>query len=250
MEQEHVINKYDPFAWFYNRYWGSEYHARILPILDRAVLSKLPEQAHVLDLCCGAGHLARILNDRGFRVTGIDSSSEMLRYAETNAPGAKFMQADVREFRLEYPVDAVVCTFESLNHMMSTEDLFQVFENVCAALAKGGSFFFDLLTETAYRKNWMKSSTQIENDNVCIVQGGYDEQSKTGRSEITMFRFEKNWVRTDLLLVQKYHPPDLAEALLKRAGLMKTCRFLAGEDFEMPGDLGLGRLFFLATKGK
>src|ERR1035441_4263808 len=75
---------YDDFAWFYNRYWNEEFHALAFPILERIWLPRLPRKGRVLDVCCGTGYLAALLTARGYRVTGIDASAEMIAHARQN----------------------------------------------------------------------------------------------------------------------------------------------------------------------
>src|SRR5512138_1996823 len=98
---------YDGMGWFYDRHWRG-LCAKFMPALDRLVLRALPRGARVLDLCCGTGHLAACLTRRGFRVTGLDGSAEMLRFAGENAPRADFVRADARSFSFSQPFDAVV----------------------------------------------------------------------------------------------------------------------------------------------
>ena len=73
-----TYSDYDPFAWVYNRHWGNNFTALALLVLDRLVLPYLPARARILDLCCGTGQLARALSARGYQVTGLDGSKEML----------------------------------------------------------------------------------------------------------------------------------------------------------------------------
>src|SRR5690242_20258701 len=108
---------YDRLAWFYNKYWGAHYHGLALAVLDKILLRDLPTAAHILDLCCGTGHLTQALARRGYRVTGVDASQEMLRYARENVPAAEFIAADARDFSFRLEFDAVISTFESLNHI-------------------------------------------------------------------------------------------------------------------------------------
>ena len=138
---------YDRFARVYNRHWGGEYARRVFPLLENLVLRHLPGKARILDLCCGTGQLARILTAFDYRVTGLDWSEGMLAFARENAPAGNFISADARAFKLPGVYHAVVSTFDSLNHIMTLEELTMVFHNVHAALRKGGRFFFDLNTE-------------------------------------------------------------------------------------------------------
>src|SRR5437868_4390317 len=77
--------QYDRFASIYDRYFGT-YARRVVPALERLLLGSLPGKARILDVCCGTGQLATALTERGFIVTGIDGSREMLRLAQRNAP--------------------------------------------------------------------------------------------------------------------------------------------------------------------
>ena len=129
---------YDDFAWFYNRYWSEEFHSAAFPILARIWLDRLPPGAHILDVCCGTGYLAALVAARGFRVTGLDVSREMLVYARANAPAAEFILADAASFRLPRVCDAAVSTFDSLNHLLEPAALEAAFRNIAGSLAPGG----------------------------------------------------------------------------------------------------------------
>src|SRR5689334_20171430 len=107
---------YDAFAWLYSRYWGEEFHTAVRIPLQRAVLGRLKRGDAILDLCCGDGRLASALERRGFRVTGIDGSQEMLACARQRCRRARLILADARTFQLEPEFDAVTCMFDSLNH--------------------------------------------------------------------------------------------------------------------------------------
>ncbi len=61
----------------------------------------LPPGAQVLDLGCGSGApIARHLLDRGFAVTGVDLSAQMLRLFAAHCPQARALQGDIAELEL------------------------------------------------------------------------------------------------------------------------------------------------------
>jgi SAM-dependent methyltransferase len=214
-----VYSEYDPFAWIYNKHWGNTFLPVVMPILDNVVLSKLPRNARILDLCCGTGQMAQQLTALGYRMTGIDGSPEMLSYARENAPGVEFLLADARWFELRHKYSAVVSVFDSLNHIMSTKELGAVFLHTYKALRNGGLFMFDLNTEPGYFYEWNGDFSIVEDDHVCTVRSIYDTSSRIASFDATIFRLKDNsWYRHDVTLYQKCHTTASVKSALKSAG--------------------------------
>ena len=72
----------------------------------------------VLDLACGTGILTAILAERGYDMTGIDLSPEMLSTARENCPeSVLLLLQDITAFELYGTVGAVLCSLDSLNHL-------------------------------------------------------------------------------------------------------------------------------------
>lgn len=244
---------YDSFAWFYNRHWGKDFHRQTLGILDRLLFPRLAAGARVLDLCCGTGQVTAEIAARGYRVAGLDGSEQMLCHARENVPGADFVLADAREFSFAEPFDAAISVFDSLNHIASLEDLGRVFENVARALSPGGWFLFDLNRENAYRYFWNGPWAIVEEESACISRGSFDEESGVARCDLTLFRREGEWRRTDTVLFQKCHPVPGVTGALERAGFERVDLYDSA-DLGMTGDIACARTFFVgqrpATSGK
>jgi SAM-dependent methyltransferase len=244
------MSAYDRFAWYYNKYWASgpnSFVMRALPILDRLLLSSLPQGARVLDLCCGNGQLAAELTKRGIEVTGIDASAVLLDYARQNAPGAEFLLADARTFALPATYHAVLSTFDSLNHILEREELLKVFANVSAALIPSGRFLFDLNMDAGYRARWRGSFGVVDAAHVCVVQSAYAPAEGLGQMVFTMFdQSTEGWQRSDITMFQHAYAQDEVFATLHDAGFVGT----VGKDAET--ELGMagtpGRMFFLTEK--
>lgn len=87
----------------------------VTPDLE-ALTKRLAAGAAILDAGCGSGYIASILEDKGFRVTGIDISAVMLELARTNSPGSDFVKMNMKD--LDFPrdsFDGVIC-FYSIFH--------------------------------------------------------------------------------------------------------------------------------------
>ena len=247
-----IYSSYDPFAWIYNKHWGNSFLPVVLPILDNLVLTKLPENARILDLCCGTGQMAEKLKTMGYRVTGIDGSPEMLSYARKNAPGVEFLHADARSYQLPHKYHAVVSVFDSLNHIMSTRELGAVFRSAYNALRSGGLFMFDLNTEAGYIYEWNGDFTIVEDDHVCVVRDTYHQKAGIADFDATVFRLKDgSWYRQDVVLSQKCHAPAAVKSALKSAGFIDIETY--GFDWQSglrALDKDARRMFFLCRKPK
>ena len=205
---------YDHFARVYNKHWGKNFVQLVLPILENHVLRHLPAKARILDLCCGTGQLAQTLTALRYQITGLDKSEEMLRFARENAPAGEFIIGDARSFKLPNTYHAVVSTFDSLNHILTLEELISVFHNVYATLQRGGLFFFDMNMEEGYKTCWNDNFGIVEEDHVCVTRLSYHPEDRTAQFDVTLFYLEENWQRYDLTLMQKcYLKSEILSAL-------------------------------------
>ena len=152
-------------AWFRNETRNTSCG---MPFLEE-LISLLPKQAHILELGCGFGRMTRVLVDRGFRVTGVDVSSEMLRFASEYVPEAILVHADASEFHPEETYDAILA-WDSLFHLPPNRHrpMLELMEHLlkpggillmtsgsregCASGAMNGvMFYYSTLSETDYR---------------------------------------------------------------------------------------------------
>ncbi|TAK58160.1 MAG: class I SAM-dependent methyltransferase [Dehalococcoidia bacterium] len=101
----------------------------------------------LIDLGCGTGNHALRMARRGYAVTGIDLSAEMLRRAHAKAGDAElavdFHQGDVRYFDADATFDAALLMFAVLGYQHDDEDVLETFRNIRRHLRPGGLLAFD-----------------------------------------------------------------------------------------------------------
>jgi ubiquinone/menaquinone biosynthesis C-methylase UbiE len=142
-----AVNMFDRIAEYYDVLHEEVDYAAECTLLEKVFVRVLDRQpATVLDLGCGTGNHALILAERGFRVTGIDSSAGMLRVARAKArsPGnPAFVRADMRRFDLGRTFDAIVCMDGAYTHLITERDLLAHLRTVRRHLSPGGVYLFE-----------------------------------------------------------------------------------------------------------
>ncbi|MEM7595641.1 MAG: methyltransferase domain-containing protein, partial [Cyanobacteria bacterium P01_A01_bin.83] len=197
---ENRYTDYDPWAWLYNKSEADLACKVILPIIKKLLIPNLTPGAKIFDLCCGTGQLSQELINKGYQVVGLDGSSQMLHYARQNAPQAELILDDARYFKLPAnSFDAVICTDSALNHIMSLEDLKQVFRNVYSVLQADGLFLFDLGLEDRY-SNIAIADGEMQANYAWTVGETYNPKEKVGTFTITMFKPNDNGARRKINL--------------------------------------------------
>ena len=95
----------------------------------------------VLDLGCGNGALSKVMHDKGYDVTGIDASKELLDIAKKNYPDIQFIEADATNFSLKEPVDIVFSN--AVFHWINREYQQDMLKCVYEVLKENGQFVFE-----------------------------------------------------------------------------------------------------------
>ena len=113
------------------------------------------EKNLVVDLACGTGKLTEILADRGYDVMGIDLSEEMLGMALERRDRLRhrtlYLCQDMRQFELYGTAGTFVSVGDSVNYLLTDEDMVKLFKRVNTFLFPGGIFVFDFKTLYLYR---------------------------------------------------------------------------------------------------
>jgi SAM-dependent methyltransferase len=245
-----LASSYDDIAAMYHKLWVNSYLPAALPALERLFFCQLKQPARVLDVCCGSGHVTLELVKRGYRVTGIDSSAALIDIAKQQLPSAELFVQDVRHLAVDGPYEAALSTFDSLNHILSLEDLHAVFSGVYSALGAGGLFVFDMNLEEAYSLDLHQWSVNIGHNAVGLSRGLYDPITHTAHTELVWFTQNGSqdcWQRRQSVVEERcYEKTDILQAL--QFSGFRAIEAHAAVDICSDKDFGHGRYFFSARR--
>ena len=134
---------YDKFSRFYDVIMGDRSDAA--RYVSELIVRYHPKTKTVLEIACGTGSILGLLS-RSYDVSGLDRSGAMLAIARKKLPHVRFIRQDITRFRLAARFDAIICVFDSINHLLRPADWWKVFSLVARHLNKDGLFIFDVNT--------------------------------------------------------------------------------------------------------
>ena len=165
------------------------------------------------------------LASRGYDMTGIDLSPEMLDIARERAAESNYnvlwLCQDLREFELYGTVEVAVCCLDTVNHLSRKSDLSKFFSLVHNYLDPDGLFIFDINGKGKFEKVYADRSYVMEEDgDVCIWQNDYNEEKQICDFYITLFKqnFNGSFDRFDDTQRERMYTIEAVRKALVRAG--------------------------------
>lgn len=187
------------------------------------------EKNLVVDLGCGTGTVTELLAKKGYDMFGIDLSEDMLNIALErkieNGSSTMYLCQDMRDFELYGTAGTFVSVGDSINYLLTEEDVLAMFSRVKLFLYPGGIFVFDFKTQHLYR-DVIGERTIAEDREDCsfIWNNWYNDSTHINEYDLSLF-VERPRAGKDMFQkfeeVHRQRGYDLSEmkVLAQRAGL-------------------------------
>jgi SAM-dependent methyltransferase len=217
-----TMNSYRQFARLYDDLIDQDYEKWVDYIEE--IFRKFGAKPRlVLDLACGTGSVSRIMAQRGYEVIAADRSADMLAVAAEKCNGldVRIVCQDMRALDLYGTVDAVVCTMDAVNYLLTQKDLTKTFSLIKNYLNPDGLFIFD--TNTPHKlQNVLGDNTFVyDTKNVFYTwENAYNKKSRISAQYFTFFVKENGaYYRIDEVHRQRAFSRADVEKALDAAGL-------------------------------
>lgn len=213
--------------------------------------SRLPRPVRsVAELGCGTGSLTRPLAQRGYLMTGIDLSPDMLSQAQQKCEGlpVTLVCQDMNRLSLPAPVDAVICCLDSVNYLTRPAALCRTFQRVFRSLRPGGLFLFDVKTPEALEEADGEMYLDETEGVYCVWRGAYSQKRRVWSCGLDIFRLRPDgaWDRGGEYHEERAWSREELSDALDAAGFHSVRRY--GELKKRAPQPGACRIFYVAEK--
>lgn len=204
----------------------------------------------VAELGCGTGSLTKLLAERGYRMTAVDLSPDMLAVADQKCEGLDvlFLCQDMSRLKLLEPADAVISCLDSVNYVTRPAALRRTFQRVFKALAPGGLFLFDVKTPAALEGADGQIYLDEDDDLFCVWRGEYYPRRRVCGYGLDLFVREEDgsWSRGGEYHEEYAYTMDELDSFLREAGFRHVKQY--GDKTMCAPKEGAYRVFFAAGK--
>jgi SAM-dependent methyltransferase len=229
-------------AW-YQRWFGREYlelyahrdddeASRDVDAIEQ--LLDLGHNQPILDLACGNGRHSIEIAKRGYQVTGIDLSKDLLRQARQKAAESEvdipFLQFDMRDHPFFNEFGALINMFTSFGYFDNDAENARVMEAIARALRPDGRFYIDYINKLSVLENLVPQDEREVNGKNVVQKRIYKSDIERLEKEIIISDSEGE--RRFVESVRLYSAVEM-EGLAEKAGLKieHLLGSVAGEEF-------------------
>ena len=244
------MDSYTILARYYDRLTADVDYERWTDYAERHFRKSKQPVRSVVDLACGTGSLACLLARRGYSVTAVDLSPDMLTVAEQKCRDLDVTLLCQDMSRLDLPpgrADAVICCLDSVNYVTRPAALRRTFQRVHDALAPGGLFLFDVKTPAAFADADGQTCLDEDDGLFCVWRADWYPRRRVCAYGLDLFLQTEDgfWERSGEYHEEYAYTTDELDGFLRKAGFRHVRQY--GDKVMTAPKEEAQRVFFAAT---
>lgn len=246
------MRAYTIFAQVYDKFMTEIPYERWADSVARVLQERGIPDGNLLELGCGTGSFTRLMAQRGYAVTGVDASPDMLLQARRKLARSglkvRLLLQDMRALEVDPVYRAAVSVCDSVNYLRDLFDLESAFEGAAGALESGGIFIFDLKTESFYKRLGSSVYTDETDRGRYIWENDYDAESRDNRYDMTFY------LKSLFGMYRRYTEEHMQHAFtdqeVKSGAAKKGFRVVGayGMDLQAPPDWDAERVYYVMER--
>jgi SAM-dependent methyltransferase len=243
---------YQDFAYIYDDLMGNVDYEKWTDHVEAIFKKYGIKPKSVVDLACGTGGVTNILAGRGYQVTGVDLSEDMLYVAREKARKSglsiPYICQDMTRLELHQPVDAITCMCDGFNYILDKADLQRTLQRIYDYLCPGGILVFDISSHYKLSSILANNTMADPDEEISLIWlNQFNKDTQILEMSLTFFVREGSmYNRSDETHLQRaYHEDEIME-------LLQECGFTQRETFApfslTPPKKRSQRIFFAAVR--
>lgn len=229
---------------WYKHWFNSEEYLKVYRHRDQKEANELVQLVinnidvskvkNVLDMAAGSGRHAIIFADKGFNVTAVDLSENLISLGKKNAKNEnvkiQFVHSDIRHFNPNIKYHLILNLFTSIGYFEKDEENYFILNKAYNLLENNGYFVLDYFNKRFVENN-LVPSTVDEFDGSVITQNRFIEGERIIK-EITIDN--KGKINKYFESVRMFSKDELINMLQKLGfKVFKTFGDFMGNSFEL-----------------
>lgn len=229
-----VGTSFKDFADYYDLIYEDKKYEREVDFLENIFESIHYEPQKILEVGCGTGNYTKILLERGYKVTALDISQNMLKIARKKC-ACKFINGDIRDVLINEKFDACVAMFAVIGYITKNSDVIKALNNIHRHLKPNGIFIFDVWNGLAVMRIFPEQRVkEAENNKVKVIRfavpnlRSFDHICEVNYKLLILNKEDNTFNEINEKHIVRFYFPQEIKYYLENAGFeaLKICPFL------------------------
>lgn len=187
---------YETFASVYDTFMDNIPYEEWCSYLVSLFHQEQIKEGTLIELGCGTGTMMQLMKQNHYHIIGIDNSTDMLSIAADKLSAGEDMDLicqDMRFFDLGITVDGIYSICDSINYLLTPDDLCDTFACIRKHLNPNGVFIFDLKTQFFYSEILGDQTFCDHQDNCSYIwENSYFDEDDVNQYDLTIFVKEED----------------------------------------------------------
>ena len=220
------------YAKYYDLIYKDKDYEKEVDFIENIFWKNKPKK--ILEVGCGTGNYTKILLKRGYEVTAIDISEDMLKIARGKC-ACKFIEGDIRSVSINDKFDACIAMFAVMGYITKNSDITKALNNIRKHLKPNGIFIFDVWNGLAVMRFLPEHRIkEVENDKVRIIRfaipnlKSFDHICEVNYKLLILNKVDNTFKEINEKHIIRFYFPQEIKYYLENTGfeVLKICPFL------------------------